>query len=375
LTRRLVPVVLMAFIGALGAAAQQTFTPLQLMRAAEQHARSYGAKYKPVLSPADSANSGVSASDIKAVRAAGFPVVVWTVDDAARMQALFDEGVDGIISDRPDLLHGIVERNKSARGGLLGKDGLLRVERFDAQGHRGGRDLRPESTFPAFEVALDNLMTTLESDVGVTSDGVAILSHERHVNPQTCREASGVGYSESNRVFQRNVSCAEIRRRFVCDKLFRGATQTNDLSLSPVAVAFTKERRISNAFVHPTVQELFDFVRFYQTYYSEGAGRNEKDARLRSANAARVRFNLETKIDARYPDETVSPEVFVDVLAGVITRNHLEKRADIQSFDFRTLVRVQQKFPAIRTVYLVGDSHQLAVENLPPALTQRRTSK
>lgn len=34
----------------------------------------------------------------------GYPVVVWTVNDPARMQELIALGVDGIISDRPDLV-------------------------------------------------------------------------------------------------------------------------------------------------------------------------------------------------------------------------------------------------------------------------------
>lgn len=37
-------------------------------------------------------------------QAAGFAVVPWTVNDAPTMERLLDAGVDGIISDRPDLL-------------------------------------------------------------------------------------------------------------------------------------------------------------------------------------------------------------------------------------------------------------------------------
>ncbi|WP_434428074.1 glycerophosphodiester phosphodiesterase [Nannocystis pusilla] len=40
---------------------------------------------------------------VNSLRAAGFPVVVWTVNEVARMHALMRLGVDGIISDRPDL--------------------------------------------------------------------------------------------------------------------------------------------------------------------------------------------------------------------------------------------------------------------------------
>jgi len=138
--------------------------------------------------------------------------------------------------------------------------------------------------------------------------------------------------------------------------------------VSPVASAFATAHHLPSPFVHPRLQELFDFVAFYERYYSRGAGRTAPAAKQRAANAGRVRFNLETKIEAQHPDETVSPAKFVEVLAGAIVRNHLESRCDIQSFDFRTLVLAQEKYPSIRTVYLVGSPAQLLVENLPPEL-------
>jgi glycerophosphoryl diester phosphodiesterase len=41
-------------------------------------------------------------------RAAGLRVVVWTVNEPATMQWLLDSGVDGIITDRPDLLREVL---------------------------------------------------------------------------------------------------------------------------------------------------------------------------------------------------------------------------------------------------------------------------
>ena len=41
------------------------------------------------------------------------------------------------------------------------------------------------------EAGLDNLMTTLETDNGVTLDGVPMLDHDPHIQSQKCRRADG----------------------------------------------------------------------------------------------------------------------------------------------------------------------------------------
>src|SRR3954470_22797234 len=49
---------------------------------------------------------------------------------------------------------------------------------FLLQGHRGARGLRPENTLPSFEAALDAGVTTVETDLHLTRDGVAVLCHD-----------------------------------------------------------------------------------------------------------------------------------------------------------------------------------------------------
>lgn len=46
----------------------------------------------------------VSASSLEAAHAAGLQVIPWTVNEASDMSRLIDLGVDGIITDRPDIL-------------------------------------------------------------------------------------------------------------------------------------------------------------------------------------------------------------------------------------------------------------------------------
>ncbi len=45
---------------------------------------------------------------LRAARAANMPVYVWTVDDPADMRRLLAWGADGIMTDRPDLLAGVL---------------------------------------------------------------------------------------------------------------------------------------------------------------------------------------------------------------------------------------------------------------------------
>ncbi len=52
----------------------------------------------------------VDATVVTAAHDLGLPVVVWTIDDPADMDRLLDDGVDGIITDRPQVLRQVLER-------------------------------------------------------------------------------------------------------------------------------------------------------------------------------------------------------------------------------------------------------------------------
>src|SRR5690348_1044372 len=62
---------------------------------------------------------------------------------------------------------------------------------FDIEAHRGGRALLPENTLQSFANALSMGVDTLELDIGVTADRVIVVSHERGLNPDLARDATG----------------------------------------------------------------------------------------------------------------------------------------------------------------------------------------
>ena len=323
---------------------------LQLMTGAAAHAKQHGAPV-PLLSPVDHsvARMGNTPADaplvpVAELQAMGVRVVPWTTNDPEKMRAVIRTGVDGLISDRPDLLQQVVREERAAR------PGDEKLKHFVVSAHRGGRGLRPENTLPSFESGLDQLATELETDTGVSTDHVSLIWHDQFYNPQSCRKADGSAYAMDNRVYLRDISSTDAQKTFICDKLHFGPEQKNDLALSPVAVAFAKKEGMANPYAPTYVAQLFRFVRFYVEYYSTGAGKSTADAAARAANARTVHFNIETKIlpdrlppavagaqDVNVPKEmfdnhTVSPQVFVDTLAGIITKEHMEDRAAVQSF-------------------------------------------
>jgi glycerophosphoryl diester phosphodiesterase len=349
-----------------------------LMKAAAAHAGAHGAPV-PVLSPLDSTVLS-GAVPVEALQASGIRIIPWTTDDPDKMRAVIRTGVDGLISDRPDLLVQVVNEERASS-----PEAAARLRNFDIEGHRGARGLRPENTLPAFEAGMDAGINTIETDTGVTTDHRSLIWHDQFLNPQSCRRADGKPYTMENRVYTRDISMPEAQATFICDKLHFGPDQRNDLSLSPVAVAFAEHEHLQSPYVPTYAAQLFRFAAFYAAYYRSGAGRNDPHAAAHAHTGEHVRFNLETKIipDNLTPDDigenvpaamlknhTVGPEIFAEVLCGGVIAAGVVERADIQSFDFRTLQIVEAKYPKILTVYLTGAPQTLSGALLPEGLRQ-----
>jgi glycerophosphoryl diester phosphodiesterase len=339
----------------------------QLMQKAGAHAAAHGGKFKPALSPVDSTvlKGRIPVTELQRE---GIEIYPWTTDEPDKMRAVMKTGVTGLISDRPDLLQRTLAEERAASPEVA-----ERLKDFKVQGHRGGRGLRPENTLPAFEVGLDNLIDFIETDTGVSTDHVSLIWHDQFYNPQSCRKADGSAYTMDNRVYLRDISSADAQKTFICDRLHFGPDQKNDLELSPVAVAFAKQEHLISPYVPTYVEQMFRFAAFYADYYRNGPGKSHPNAKERAAGAERVHFNIETKIvpdtgDGRPPNHTVSPQVFVDTLCGAIKRNHMESRADVQSFDFRTLILIEEQYPAIQTVYLTEAAKVLSTDFVPESL-------
>jgi glycerophosphoryl diester phosphodiesterase len=186
---------------------------------------------------------------------------------------------------------------------------------MDVQGHRGARGLLPENTLPAFERALELGVDTLELDCGVTKDGVVVVHHDRRLNPDVARGPDGKWVSPPGPTV-RSLTYAELQRYDV-GRLRPG---------SEYARRFPHQEAIDGTRI-PKLADLFALA----------------------ANS-KIGFNIETKLIAGAPEETVGPDEFARALIKEIRK--AKAKATIQSFDWRTLKIVEREAPEIPTVYL-----------------------
>ncbi len=210
---------------------------------------------------------------------------------------------------------------------------------FDLQAHRGGRGLMPENTLAAFDNALAIGVTTLEMDVAITADGVAVIAHDPALNPAFTRDPAGQWLKAAGPLIK-SLSLQQV--------------QAHDVGrLNPdhaYGKAFAQQQARDNERM-PTLAAVFD--------------------RVKALGATHVQFDIETKVFPNRPNDTVAPEEFVRVMLAVIRDAGMVDRVMIQSFDWRTLELFQAAEPRIRTVYLTIQSRN-ANNVIDPAWTAGR---
>jgi glycerophosphoryl diester phosphodiesterase len=191
---------------------------------------------------------------------------------------------------------------------------------LDLQAHRGGRGLMPENTLAAFEHALELGVTTLEMDVAITADGVAVVSHDPALHAGLTRDAQGRWLAAPGPLI-RSLTLAEVQRY--------------DVGRLNPEHAYGKtypQQQPRDGERIPTLAAVF--------------------ARVKALGANDVQFDIETKVFPTRPNDTATPEEFVRIMLAAIREAGVTERVMIQSFDWRTLQLFQAAEPRIRTMYL-----------------------
>lgn len=196
---------------------------------------------------------------------------------------------------------------------------------FDTESHRGGRGVMPENTIPAmlYSLSLDGI-TTLEMDVRVTADGKLVLGHDNYLNPWFTRKPNGddLTKEEKERYPVMQMTYAELKQFDVGSKVHH---------------LFPKQHKMEVSI--PLLEDVIDSVQHF----------------IEKQEREQVFYNIETKSSEEGDHQyNPVPEEFVKLLMEIVEKKGITPYVIVQSADVRTLRVLKEKYPHVRTSYLVG---------------------
>jgi glycerophosphoryl diester phosphodiesterase len=191
---------------------------------------------------------------------------------------------------------------------------------FDWQGHRGARGLYPENTIGAMEVALQYPITTLEMDVVVSKDKKIIVSHEPWMGEEICLNPDG------RRVKIREYNIYKMTYEEIVKFDCGSATHPR----------FPQQKKITVG--KPTLEKLISVT----------------EMKLKSLNRSAVEYNIEIKSTLQDEKEGFQPDykTFSDLVMAKLKSLLPSNKYTIQSFDWRVLKYIHEKYPEVRLVAL-----------------------
>jgi len=205
---------------------------------------------------------------------------------------------------------------------------------FDIEAHRGGRGLMPENTISAMLNALKMGVNTLEMDTHITKDGKVVVTHDDNLSPDFILQPNGEEIPKGKKFTIYQMDYADLKSFDTGSKYYS---------------KFPQQQKIKTHI--PLLCALIDSVQ------------NE----IKTKNFKQVFYNIETKCSEKgdgilHPN----PEIFVKLLMDVIQEKNIAPYVVIQSFDKRTLQILHQKYPQIRTSYLISNkkSFEENIKNL-----------
>lgn len=191
---------------------------------------------------------------------------------------------------------------------------------LDLQAHRGGIALTVENTLPAFAKALRLGVTTLELDTQVTRDRKVVVTHDRQISSTKCRDTAPAVPGDRQWPYVgdyiKDLKLAQVRT----------------LDCGSLAQEQFPGQETAPGSRMPLLSEVFALVRQYRAYG--------------------VKLNIETKVEAGAPEQTMPRTPFVRAVSRELTSSGLADQVSIQSFDWGSLRLMKQLQPSVPLVAL-----------------------
>jgi glycerophosphoryl diester phosphodiesterase len=204
------------------------------------------------------------------------------------------------------------------------------IPKFDLQGHRGARGLKPENTIPAFLEALNHGVTTIELDVVITKDKQVVVSHEPWMSADICLnpDSTVIGRTEESKLIIYQVNYSEVAA-FDCG--------------SKANILFPEQEKLKayKPLLRDVIIAVEDYIKNFSRY--------------------EVDYNIEIKSEMEGDKKLhPSPQEFSDIVYKLIDQYLPLERVVIQSFDFRVLKYWKKKYPKVRLAALVENANTVS---------------
>ena len=192
------------------------------------------------------------------------------------------------------------------------------TRRVEVIGHRGARGLFPENTIEGFRQCLDLGVRSFELDVGMTADGVVVVSHNPALDPAITRDSAGRWLSGPPPLIHHLTF--DALRSYDVGRI-RPAT--------PYRILHRAQKGLDGVRI-PTLAEVL----------------------LLSPEA---NFIIELKTDPRHPGWTADPVTLADAVLAVVDGAGAGARVILESFDWRGPRHIRRTRPELRLAWLTRD--------------------
>ena len=191
-------------------------------------------------------------------------------------------------------------------------------ETIQVYSHRAGRGLMPEQTMPAYVETLRLGADYVDMDIGMTKDGVIVITHDFGLNPNLTRDENGTWVTEPKLIHSMTLN--EVQKYNV------GKLKPS----TKYASYFPHQRSVDTCI--PTLKSVVEYVK--------------------KVAGDKVGFQIEIKNDPTKPQLTATPKEFAEALYKLMKDEDIINRTEVQAFDWQCLVELNKLGPKIKTAYL-----------------------
>ncbi|MFI0480387.1 glycerophosphodiester phosphodiesterase family protein [Actinomadura sp. 9N215] len=184
---------------------------------------------------------------------------------------------------------------------------------FDLQAHRGGIGMTTEESLEGFGKAMRLGVTTLELDTQVTKDREVVVTHDRQVSAQKCRDTAPVTPGDPMYPYV---------GKYIKDL---NLAQIKTMNCGFQQLPGFPEQEVVHGGRMAQLKDVLNLVKRYR--------------------AKNIKLNIETKVEAGAPDQTAPRELFVRRVFEEIRASGIERQVTIQSFDWGALKYMHRLAP------------------------------